>query len=504
VIELLPPTAQFRSLPERVYRRPRWHRAVAGLLPTRWQVKAADGLIARLPLGGLLAAYAVLGLVPGNSASSDEVGFIEAGRSQLRDGLFATVGDPVSARGPLSAYPVLAAFLDGLGGLVLVRVASLLAMLATMVVLHATVSRTTGSPRTALLAAASFAFAAGAVFAGAIGTPDALRVLALAVTIRGLVAGRGAVAAVLAAVALVFALSLDAGTVLLLPAVALLVALLRRKPDPEIARRALTVTALSVVFLSGLLLIGGPAVRDALLAGTAVPVLTAPGDVLTSAAGWFALDLAVLVPVAVGGVIAGRPGPRALAAPLVAAGLVLPFLAQASPGPAAVNRLSADAALFLAPVAGFALAALSRTLLRWVPVVAIMLAAPVLGLGQEHMMAHTWVDVRPVLPLVEHVAPSEVTLSTAVEPLRYTASAQGLDTRWESTTALAGPEVARAVADRRFALILLEPTTADDLTDDALVAALKRSADYEAEDPVPDPRDPALRWTAYRLINRLP
>jgi hypothetical protein len=504
VIELSPPTVQFRALPDLLYRRPRWHRAVAGLLPQQWQGTRADGLIARLPLGGVLAVYAVLALLPGNSASTDEVAFVEAGRAQLLHGLSATVGDPVSARAPFSAYPVLSALLDQLGGLGLIRVTSLLAMLATLAVLHTTVSRATGSPRAALLTTASLAFAAGAVFAGATGTPDALRALALAVTVHGLVAGRRTSSAALAAVALVFAVSLDSGTVLLVPAIALLVALLRRKPDPDFARRTLTVATVGAVLFGGLLLVGGPAVRDGLLTGVAAPALAAPPGVLTTAAGWFALDLAVLLPVAVGGVIAGRPGPRALAAAAVAAGLVLPFLAQADPGTAAVNRLSVDAALFLAPVAGCALAALSRTLLRWVPVVALMLAAPVLAVGQERMMDHTWVDVRPVLPLVEQVPPQGVTLTSAVDTLRYTASAQGIDARWESLSALSGPEIAQAVADRRFALVLLQPTTAAEPDQDALVAALGSSADYEAGDPVPDPDDPAVGWTVYRLINTLP
>jgi hypothetical protein len=504
VIELSPPTVQFRALPQLLYQRPRWHRAVAGLLPAQWQGTRADGLIAGLPLGGVLAAYGVLALLPGNSASTDEVAYVDAGRAQLLHGLFATIDDPVSARAPFSPYPVLAALLDGLGGLVLLRLASILAMLATIAVLHATVSRPTGSSRAALLAAASLAFAAGAVFAGATGTPDAFRALALAAVIHGLVAGCGTRPAVLAAVAVVFAVSLDASTVLMLPAIALLVALLRRKSDPEITRRTLTVAAVSVALFGGLLLVGGPAVREALLAGTSLPVLAAPLDGLTSAAGWFALDLVVLLPVVVGGVIAGRPGPRALAAMAVAAGLVLPFLAQADPGTAAVNRLSVDAALFLAPVAGCALAALSRTLLRWVPVVAIMVAAPVLALGQERMMDHTWVDVRPVLPLVEQVPPSGVTLSTAADTLHYTASAEGIEARWVSTSALPVPEAAQAVADRRFALVLLQPTTAPDPGRAALVAALDRSADYEADDLVPDPDDPALGWTVYRLINTLP
>ncbi|GAA1874888.1 hypothetical protein GCM10009836_65090 [Pseudonocardia ailaonensis] len=470
--QLSPPTVRFRALNRPVYHRPGWVQAASGHLPEAWRGPRVERWIMRLPMLGLALAFA--GLTFAVDTTTPSVAEVDEILRAL----------PAGA----SVHPALATALDGVGGLAAVRVASVLAAAAAIVLLGGAVRIGTGSERTGVLAAALVATAPAVVVAGGTGTGTAWGLLALALAIRAGV-GRSVGSAVGCGAALALAVTLVPAVLVLLPAVVALLALLAPRRD---AVRPLLAFG-TVVVLVGV-------VR--LAAGLRPPfTVDGAGDRL----GGIALGAGLVAVLAIAG--AALVGPRARAGIAVGAALVLPLLADWSGTAPSARPAAAFAALLLAPVGALALAAASRRLLRWVPVAALLLVAPVLAVAESSYMAHGWVDVRPVAAIAPEPGADagRVRLSTAADALRYETAAPGV--RWESTAALAatGPDAVRAaVADRRFSLVLLQPTTAADADRTVLVAALDLSADYVREAPVPDAYDPLATWTVYRLIDTLP
>ena len=174
------------AVPTGSYRAPHWQDAVLLSLPGRWVGARTRRWIGRLPLTLALLLFAVLALRLRNGASVDEALAVNAGRDVVAHWVTgAAVTVPVdSLPGSPFAYPVLAAALDSVGGLFLVRAFALgCVVLATVLLQTATAARF--PHRAGVLAAWVFALTGPVVFLAGLGTSDAL-VLAMLAAALGL------------------------------------------------------------------------------------------------------------------------------------------------------------------------------------------------------------------------------------------------------------------------------------------------------------------------------
>ena len=174
--------------------------------------------------------------------------------------------------------------------------------------------------------------------------------------------------------------------------------------------------------------------------------------------GWMVLSLASTTALAVAGTVvsvrSSRSAGRSLAVlTLLVVGLALP-LTQAWAGDGyRFHEQNAYAALFLAPPAGQALAALSRRLFRMVPVVVILLLTLVPATSRSASVYARWADVAPVLAGVEtHPQPGRY-LSPASETLAYYTRDDHGQVIWDSASALYTPRGYRHPRRRREACL---------------------------------------------------
>ena len=159
----------------------------------------------------------------------EEAHGINAGRDYLAHWFGAGPGidhAPYLTGAP-TTYPVVAAVLDAIGGLALVRVSSLALVCATIVLLQSAVARVTGSYRWGVLSAAAFAITAPVVFVGALGTPDALCLLLLVAAARVGLTGRSHWSAALAGLLLGLGVVVEYRALVVAPVPLLLTALVR-------------------------------------------------------------------------------------------------------------------------------------------------------------------------------------------------------------------------------------------------------------------------------------
>ena len=498
------------------YVRPTWRQAVAEYLPAHRRGPAADRWIDRLPILAVLVVAAALSARLHNTAFVAEAHAITVGHDYLVHwfGGAPAVDHWGNFSGVPVLYPVLAAVLDGLGGLTLVRLFSLGCILATIVVLQSLVRRVTGSYRHGLLTACTFAFTAPTIYVGALATPDALCLLLLVVAARAGLTGRPAASGVAAGVLLVATVALTYTTIIFVPALLVLTLLISfTENGPPTLRRAqpgvvfaLLASVCAAVYVS---VDGG--VRQALVSALSPdrPVSSeAPGTLV----GWMVLSLASTTALAIAGTVvsvrSARSAGRSLAVlTLLVVGLALP-LTQAWAGEGyRFHEQSAYAALFLAPPAGRALAALSRRLFRMVPVVVILLLTLVPAASRSASVYASWADVAPVLAGVDaHPQPGRY-LSPASETLAYYTRDDHGQIIWDSASALylrGDTAIRDAVAKRAYEVIVLRSMSTAGPGQQVLLDALKVSPDYEL-----DPVDPAVgpdddHWLIYRLVNRVP
>ncbi len=169
---------------------PVWGLAIVSFLPAKVQ-DVARSWIRHLPLGLILLVQAAATLRLNNSIYRDEGLYIWTGYRVIENWLHGTplFDDPVRYfSGAPAFYPVLASLLDQVGGLWLVRLFSLLWMLAATAALYA-VAKRLFHPKSAFWTAASFAVASPILFLGHLATFDAMALallaLAMAAGVRG-------------------------------------------------------------------------------------------------------------------------------------------------------------------------------------------------------------------------------------------------------------------------------------------------------------------------------
>jgi hypothetical protein len=496
-------TASFsdpRSIPTTGYLRPTWQEAVGEYLPRSWRGERCVRWIDRLPLAAVLAVYVAMCVRLDNTAYIDEARAISAGRSVLLQGTAGDLGfNPPGVR---ELYPVAAAALDAVGGLHLARMLSCVSIGVAIVALASSVTRATSSTITGLFAASAFAATAPVVFVGALATPDAvclalLAVAACAAMARSLRTAAGTGLLLAAAVAVAYVAALFVPVVLL--------AMLFVRTDGTAPRWARLGIALAVAIgsFAALQLLAGDEVRRGL--AVTFGSLGAPG----SGALWGAavLDIGLLVVAAAGTVAAARTGTRGAAAcGLLLAGLALPLVHLLTGSATSFDQHNAYAALFLAPMAGYGLAVLSRQLFRVIPVLVALVLALVPAFSRSEALFHQWSDVSVVMADIEAHPQPGTYLTVASDAFAYHARAIP-DVRWEATSALyarGATAVRRAVAERRYQVIVLRTASTAGPDQDVLLNALTRSADYE-RDPLAQPTDHVRdEWLVYRLVNTLP
>jgi hypothetical protein len=491
------------------YRAPHWHDALLLSLPERWVGARTRWWIRHLPMTLALLAFAALVLRLSNGASVDEALAVNTGRDVIGHwltGAAATVPADALPGSPY-AYPVLAAALDSVGGLVLVRAFGLgCVVLAAVLLQAATAARF--PHRAGVLAAAVFLLTGLVVFLAGLGTSDSM-VLAMLAAALWLGATRsGTPSAVAAGALLAFVPVVDHVSAVLVPIVVLAGALmavgnpLRRAALVGLSAAALTVTI--QLLGSG----AGATAWTALFAGEPSSPLAR-----TTLAGWLVLDVGLLLGVALAGALAlflnGRRN-ALLAAVLLVGGALLPAAQLWAGEAAAFDQHLAYSALFLAPLAGIALTRLSRRTWRLGPILLLLPVLLLFGASRSGAMYSTWADVRPVVAaiLADPRPGLYLASGTAAQPLEYyTAGLPAVG--WEDTYGLyaRGDDAIRvAVEDLRYETIVLHTAStgsaAEDAQEDVVLTALHdNSSDYElvATIPASDAGD-ADAWLVYRQV----
>ncbi|GAA4996838.1 glycosyltransferase family 39 protein [Kitasatospora paranensis] len=464
-------------------------------------------LRSRAPLLGVLLLQAVLTLALSNSARPDEATYLYGGHRLLDDFLdHRPLDDNYDTYfgGLPYLYPVIAAGIDGLGGLAAVRALSLLCMLTATWLVGAT-ARRLFDERAGFFAAAVFGLSAPVLFTGNLATFDAASAALIAAALCCAVQpGDGAPgpaggpdgdggAATRAPVLAFFAVALKYATwAFVLPVIAVEAVLTAADSG---RREALRRAALFLLWVAapalGVLFLTAWYTGNGILKGILGAAGDAGGGQTTAQITAWSVDCAgvVLLLAAAGAVLhaltddpvhrRSKPVRTALGAVLCAGALIAPLTALWLRSAAS---LAADCGLGLvlaAPMAGWLLARLSHGRARSavLAVATLALAATSAAWVSQQLFAR-WPDSRPVMAYLRPAADTggtgsgtgqRILAETAALPRYYlypdAARAEILSTSaalpYTTTTGrrLTGEAAFRqAIADRRFDRIVLDST----------------------------------------------
>lgn len=468
------------------YRRPTWDEAVTQALPSRIQSGRTRRWVGRAPLMALLALLAVFSLRLSNTAFIDEALYINAGHDYLTHWITGDGVEPYgdSFSGLPFAYPVLAAVLDTLGGLQLVRGFSLLCVLAATIFVYRALA-SLGYRSEGVLAAAVFALTGPVIFAGALATFDALVIAVLAAAFwMGVQRGWASAAATGVILGLVPALKYTGAV--FIPVV--LAVMLLTSPR----RRALVAGAVASAILGAAWLAWAPAITEGITRNLTGRTALSPTPVADLMA-WMTLDIGILVLVALaGGLLLARRGPghALLGLALFSGGMALPAAQLILAEGVSFDKHMAYSALFLAPLAGYALAQLSRRTWKLLPVVVLLLMMLLFGFARSEAMYSSWVSVQPVVDVIEDEPRQGVVISSATDVLEY-----HLRDRVENRSLAfsdyprSGDLIRVAVEDQQFQWAIIRTVGTGSVDQDAaqevLLQALRDSPEYELTATMP-------------------
>ena len=469
------------------YRRPAWNEAVSQALPPKLQVESTPRWVNRAPLIAVMALLAALSLRLSNTAFIDEALYINAGHDYLTHWL---TGDGVEAYGDSFSgvpfvYPVLAGVLESLGGLLLVRGFSLLCVLAATIFVYRALADL-GYRSEGMLAAAVFALTGPVVFAGALATFDALVIAMLAAAFwTGVHQGWASAVATGAILGLVPVMKYTGA--IFIPVVLGVVFL----TSPR--WRALLAGVIAAVIPGAAWLAWSDQIAAGIAFTTADRTALSPhstGDL----AAWVALDIGILTLIALaGGLLLARRGPghALLGLGLLGGGMALPAAQLILGEGVSFNKHMAYSALFLAPLAGYALAKLSRRTWKLLPVAVLLLTTLLFGVSRSDAMYNSWVSVQPVLDVIEDDPRPGIYISSATDSLKYHLRDRP-EITWETTFSLypQGEEATRvAVEDQRFQSVILRSASTGAPDQDAgqavLLRALRDSPNYKLTATMP-------------------
>jgi Dolichyl-phosphate-mannose-protein mannosyltransferase len=447
--------------------------STAGTLrPPALSRRALQAGAKRLPLIAILALQSMLSLRLANTAFQDEALYIYAGHRLIAQLLHNTPSyDNYSTyfSGAPGLYPMAAGVLDGLGGIALARLFSLLCMLAATVAVFWLTNRLFQAG--GIFAAALFAVSGPVIFVGHLATFDALSLALLAggAALAVWSAGRGWWTLIGMAQVLVLAIFVKYAAILFVPSVLALLAIETRR------RRGWGIAAVRVFLVTALMAAGTTVAlwlsSDALVHGIVETTLRRHVLLGTSrmALARTAVEYAGLLVLlgCAGFVVVWRRRP-VLALLLLMSGLLAPLnhirIAEAT----SLHKHVAFGFLFLAPLAGLAVARFAAaTGPQFLAGLALIAAVFYSGLSQTDQLYSSWpnsqsliyvlrTQVRPVTGryLAEEPEVPRYYLRGLIEPYQWSSTYYFEYTK--NGRRLTGIDAYRsAIADRYFDVIVL-------------------------------------------------
>lgn len=485
---------------------PVWGLAVASFLPSKLQ-PVARSWTRHLPLGLILLAQIALSLRLSNSAFEDEALYINAGHDYL-DQIFTGTPITVPYSGFFSGlpmfYPPLAAALDTVGGLGLVRAFSLVCMIVVTVTMRATAQHLWGR-LSGNLAAAVFVGTGPTLFLGSLATFDALCLALISTAVWiGTTRCTYRSAALMGTLLAGAAAAKYTGFVFIPVVLAITIVATRRKPIRPFLAGAVAAFVLSIGYF-----LVGPEISNGIAFTTSQRSALMPMS-LSDLAAYLFQDIGFLLILAISGaaLLARSPRSTLLALVLLGGAALLP-LAQMRLGEyVSFEKHLGYSALFLALLAGRALGGLTRRRLGGLLALGLVWTLGLTGLARS-MAMYQWPDVRPVVELVEEIgAPDGQYLSTA--PPRtlayYTAADPGIT--WVEHYGLfdSGQEAMRAsIEEGTFQMIILRSGSSGNDNEDSRTSFFRQlvanSDKYRVvADPFPVRQYAEENWLVYELI----
>lgn len=455
-------------------------------------------------LGIVLVYVTILAVRLRNTAFIDEALYINAGHAYLAHWFD---GQPLGDAGAFfsglpTLYPVLAALLDTVGGLYLVRVFSLACILGAGFLMYGTARHLWGE-RAGLLTAAAFLLSGPVVYMGWLGTFDAVVVALLALGFWVGLTRRSIPSAVLLAAVLTLAALTKYTAGIFVPVVlaATLVYGTRGLLRTTVATGAVLASLFTVWMLWGADIAGDLAFtttdRQA-LSPTGVGELL---GLLTDHLGFLLLlaGLALFL-------MFRERGWRlpVLGLGLVLASAMLPIGQMILGEAVSFEKHLAYSVLMLALPIGWSLARVSRYPLMVTPVVLAIMIMALFPLVRADSM-YRWPNVAGVVEAINHDPQPGLYISSATDSIDYhTREIPGVS--WETTFELyyGGEEaVLDAVKNERYQSVILRTASVGNADQDALQAvfleALDSSPSYSLSfEPFPaSDRNPDDRWLIY-------
>jgi hypothetical protein len=277
--------------------------------------------------------------------------------------------------------------------------------------------------------------------------------------------------------------------------------------SPHGVRRAGLAAGTALVLLAGAWAVWGDVLAPGLAFTTTGRAPLGPTSA-TLLVGTLLVTAGLLLALAISGALrrprADLVGPRGsvMAAALITGGLALPLAHIRLGEGLSFSKHLAYSALFLAPLAGRELAAMSRGRFRLLPVGLVAGLALLVAGVRADALYHEWVDVWPVVERLGADPQPGTYLSSSAEVLAY-ATADKPDIAWDTTFALyAGGEAAirTSVEEGRYHTVVLRtaPTLDEDRGQAVLRAALEDSEAYDlAVAPFPVAEGSSDRWLVY-------
>lgn len=453
---------------------PVWGLAVTSFLPPRAHDTAASWL-RHLPLALILLIQAAASLRLSNTVHRDEGLYIWTGYRMIDNWLNGTplFDEPAQYfSGAPAVYPVIASVLDQVGGLELVRIFSLLWMLAATVALHAVAKRLFHA-KAAFWTAAAFAMAGPTMFLGHFATFDAMALsllaLALAAGVRGMQKGQFAWVP-LVALLLSLAVVTKYAALMFVPFVLAVIWLAPGKHWRSVRFATLTGLLTAALLAVVALTVGRPALagltstttdRDAVVVASWQDIA-----LLTAETIWPYL----LVGLVAAGYIALRLR-RPLLAMVLLGGMLAPAVYQAYIGETiSLEKHLGFGLVFIALAVGALLSAPTVHPIRRVISVAVIGVMAIVGLASSHRLYDGWSNSQELSDVMAYsweATPYMRTLGDVGEPLRYRFMDETEDWQWTTTDSIfydgqRGLEAAEAgLRDRYWQYVYLDGTTAE-------------------------------------------
>lgn len=450
-----------------------------------------------LQLLAIIAVQVIFTATLDNFAFQDEALYIHTGRWMIESwtgDIPFTIYPEAYFSGAPQLYPALAGWLDTLGGLRLVRTASLLFMCAATVFMYKAIKNMFGHDevrRIAIFGAAAFAFCASVLFVGNFATFDAASFCALTAGLwfmtKAVQSNASHSWAVGAAVVLTLAIFLKYVSTVAVPFIFLVAFATGNVPWKQRLTR-LTAIAAGMVILIGLSVLTWAApLWDGFVRTTAgrdpiAPV--SPTVLVGKLIDWVWIPAAIAV---VGFVALVRHSALA-AVSLLAGSLTCVGLQVLSGEDVSLQKHVVLSLIFAAPLCGYALARMSQVRLG-APLVAIALAATLLqGVSASRALFDNWPNAQPLVlavsPLVSKDANFHI-LGDNPEPLMYALYDQTYPTQWSATyegsfkyQELNGlPAYEAALRDGYFKLVILDRYTdiGKQLVDDLQIRGYRKT-----------------------------